>query len=527
MGKKDFFLLTIFTLMGTFLRFYNLSWGEPYFFHPDERNIASAITQLSFPSQMNPHFFAYGSIPIYVVSLFTHSFKQAIILGRFLSACCSLALIPLLYLIGKKIHNTTTGLLTAFFATTSVGFIQYAHFSTFEMWLTFFGTVLFYFCLCFFQKPTMQTLVFIGCTIGILCGIKVSSIVLLVPVMILLFFTSWYKNVSIFVKIKNFAFSNSIMLFFGLFIFLVTNPFVLLSENEFITSMYYESSVVLHTLPVFYTQGFNDTTPILYQFLHIFPFLLNPLLLIIFIPSFVYVLYKSITKRWFSFFLLILFFITLLCSQEFFYAKWTRYMIPTLPFIYIVCAIMLTDISTYFYTKNKIGKIFINILLSTLILTCSFYAICFVSTVYQKDSRIEAMEWAKSNIPSDTPILSEVYDLGIVPFNATHPNITLFNFYDLDSDNIVRENFQKEITHTSFVILPSQRIIKTRLQNPKQFPNGYSFYTSLLSEKNYQKIYETPCDIFCKIVYMGDPIFALEETTTVFDRPVIFIFKKI
>ena len=59
--------LILLTIIGAFLRFYNLNWGAPYYFHPDERNIASSVTQLHFPDQINPHFFAYGSLPIYAI----------------------------------------------------------------------------------------------------------------------------------------------------------------------------------------------------------------------------------------------------------------------------------------------------------------------------------------------------------------------------------------------------------------------------------------------------------------------------
>src|SRR5579862_195019 len=65
--SKPNFLLILLTLIGGLLHFYNVNWGAPYYFHPDERNIASAVSQLQFPQQMNPHFFAYGSLPIYAI----------------------------------------------------------------------------------------------------------------------------------------------------------------------------------------------------------------------------------------------------------------------------------------------------------------------------------------------------------------------------------------------------------------------------------------------------------------------------
>ncbi len=64
-------------VVGSILRFYNLTWGAPFYFHPDERNIASSVSQLLFPTNMHPHFFAYGSLPIYTI-YFTGVFVNAI-----------------------------------------------------------------------------------------------------------------------------------------------------------------------------------------------------------------------------------------------------------------------------------------------------------------------------------------------------------------------------------------------------------------------------------------------------------------
>ena len=131
MKFKPKYLLILLILIGAFLRFYNLNWGSPFYFHPDERNIASAVTQLVFPDQMNPHFFAYGSLPIYLIyfagvvfnlftsciwanclphealakggQLLTVGFEQAIIISRFYSALFSTLLIPLSFVIARSI----------------------------------------------------------------------------------------------------------------------------------------------------------------------------------------------------------------------------------------------------------------------------------------------------------------------------------------------------------------------------------------------------------------------------------------
>ena len=75
--NKEKIILLLIILLGGFLRFYNLNWDQGYHLHPDERAIVMFTTPLSFPSSikefltesspLNPHFFAYGSFPIYLL----------------------------------------------------------------------------------------------------------------------------------------------------------------------------------------------------------------------------------------------------------------------------------------------------------------------------------------------------------------------------------------------------------------------------------------------------------------------------
>jgi hypothetical protein len=163
-----------------------------------------------------------------------------------------------------------------------------------------------------------------------------------------------------------------------------------------------------------------------------------------------------------------------------------------------------------------------------LLIFCFLFSFSFVKTVrISADSRIEALDYSVDNIPKESTILSEVYDLGITPFNSHFSNITIFDFYDLEANTNKAMELESLINNSGYIILPSQRIMRSRIVNSEVFPQGSRFYTDLISGAlGYEKVYETPCDIFCKIVYMGDPIFNVEETVNVFDRPTLFIFKK-
>ena len=94
--------LAIVFVLAAAVRVVGLDFDQNHFFHPDERAIGEAILQLSFrPLQLNPHFFAYGSLPVLRdargVSRSSRpspgarwfaSYDGVIHVGRFLSALC-------------------------------------------------------------------------------------------------------------------------------------------------------------------------------------------------------------------------------------------------------------------------------------------------------------------------------------------------------------------------------------------------------------------------------------------------------
>ncbi len=101
-GKsRKIYLWLLFIFLFFITRLVGLTWGEGYFFHPDEGNMARAVSQMKW-GDFNPRFFAYGQFPLYLaffsaqlINFFKKSelgitFAQAAYLLRFYSALFSL-----------------------------------------------------------------------------------------------------------------------------------------------------------------------------------------------------------------------------------------------------------------------------------------------------------------------------------------------------------------------------------------------------------------------------------------------------
>ena len=527
-------LIVIFLLLiGAFLRFYNLNWGSPFYFHPDERNIAGLTlsTSLSNYTSLLKGTFAYGNFPVILTLLLkpislplfqllniTDPFAQSVIVLRFISAIFSVLMLYVIYLCGR-FWSQKVALIGLFMSSFSTGFIQQAHFGTYDGFVTFCGVTVFYFLLRFLKTRAVFNFYFAIILIALGAAAKINLLVLAIfPIAILL--AGFKKRKIDFLHVFNHSLSG-IMLLLSLTALLSPNYIT----RDFRNALLYERGLVAGTTPVFYTQSFQDTTPIIFQFLHILPFLINPLLTTIFIPTFFYVLFKGIKTKNKSYLILTTFYLILFLPQALLQAKWTRYMVPTLPFIYLLISIVISRLLTRIKKVSGIGYLVLGIFLTVNILFGISY---FVTAFVKPDSRVEASRFAQNNITQTAVVLTEPYDMGIIPFNPLFLKIDSFNFYDLDSENLaMEEELETKLTQSRYIILPSQRLLRSRVINKKNFPKGHAFYTKLINGELGKRIYETPCDIFCKIAYLGNPVFGFEETATVFDRPTVIIFMKI
>jgi len=532
--KIKFPTISIIIVLGAFLRFYNLNWGASFYFHPDERNIASLISSFDFYPSFDfftKGTFAYGTFLSYLVFFligalktllidfgFRDVFSQSIISLRIISSTSSVLTIVALTYIGSKFWNIRVGILTGILAAFSPGLIQASHFGTFESFITLMYVLIFWTTLSFAKNNKIIYFFLATAIIAIASAVKINSLIL--SVIPFLFLINSIRQKKIALCRAFFYVFIAVAILFSLTILL--SPYYIITD--FKNSFAYESSLLSGTLQVFYTGEFFNTIPIAFQLIRIYPFLINPVLTVLSIGSLFYVFHKALKIKSKLYLMPFVFFLILFLPGAFLFAKWTRYMVPTLPFMYLILAITFEG-----FLRKKASRIKYPILSVIIFINIVFGVSYFITAFVNQDARIEASLWAKKNIPANSNVLSEVYDLGIMPFNQYLRNISLFNFYDLDpapSNNLAQ--LQNLLYSNEYIILPSQRILKIRLTNQNKFPNGYKFYADLLSGKlGYQKIYETSCDIFCKIAYLNSPSFSFEETASVFDRPTVLIFKRI
>lgn len=539
-------------------RFVNLNWGLPYQMHPDERNMVDAIRQLNchfsstnwwmnFQNCFNPKFFAYGQFPLYLGYFITYflkffdgdlrfsiSMSEATISLRIISAVASminvfvlLKIIALISNIKDQISNPSSKFKTFNFTlsfalctlifTFSPYAIQFAHFGTTESLLILFYSLIIYLSLLLQESRTTASVVWLALVSGLAIATKASSILFtFVPLItILTCLRSWdrYKNL--------FKFGVLTIIFMVIF-----SPHNFINFNDFIGSMNYESEVALGKLLVFYTRQFFNTQPILFQFEKIFPYALG---LPVFVMGLIGLMSLDWTNRKIN--LLRFGFLVYFIPSAIIFAKWSRFMAPVFPIMLIFAMLIISNIKdqiSKLSSKFKVLRFTLGFALCALIFAMIIPGIAYLSVYQNHDVRFQASQWIYKNISNNSYILSETANVVDIPVESesykVHKvyKVISFNFYDLDENLQLQEELKEHLRLADYIFVPSRRIF-FNLNN--RYPLLDKYYSDLFSGKlGFKKVAEF--ESHPKIFQWKFPDEQAEETWTVFDHPVIRIYKK-
>ena len=568
--------LLIITALLIFSRFVGLDWGLPYPMHPDERNMAVAILQMSCrditsTSCFHPNFFAYGQFPLYISYVLASFFKliipNSLILTfehvtlalRTVSAVASVLMAFYILWIVEALNGTLSKLqrFSAMLLVTFVpAFIQFSHFGTTESLLMLFYTMMLYYSLQFLlDKYTLKQFVLkTGITLGIALGTKVSALIFVsIPALVLLIVLFQKREDLTFLRI---LFSGFQLAAIAFIFFVLTSPYNLIAWSDFLGSMDYESAVGLGTYRAFYTRQFEYTVPFVFQLSRILPYALGGPLMSLFFVSFLLLPYKK------EYNVMRILFIIFLIPAGAIYAKWTRFLSPIFPLMIVMSILFFVRLIPE-YTDNLMKYVSRSIGILVLLMTI-LPGIAYITIYTTPDVRFSASRWVYSYIEPQSEILSETANVIDVPIpnrllksedygNKSYRYIS-FNSYDVDIDNNLKSELARYSEQTPYIFVPSRRVFynhtcyrpegDTMQKVPsvigydsdycqkleKNYPVLNSYYDELFSgQSGFKKVAEFTS--YPRIELFGQTLIefpdeASEETWTVFDHPVIRIYAR-
>ncbi|MBP6913157.1 MAG: glycosyltransferase family 39 protein [Candidatus Levybacteria bacterium] len=527
--KKHYqlFFVVFIILLGGYLRFYNANWDNYQVFHPDERNIDNAVTKINFVSQLDPDFFAYGGLPIYLykvsgemmntvyqTSVWTSDWGHINQIGRTFSAFFSTLTILVIFLLGKKVFNKITGIIASFIFTFTVSSIQIAHFATTESFIILIVTLLTYLSLCYYEKPRSFLLAALAVTSGLGIAAKTTALsFLMIPFLSLLLidFKTKGKNIISFIFKPVFFFALTITIFF------LFSPYTFLSYHKFLQSMNYETGVATGRVIVPYTHQFDKTISYLYELYNLF-WQMGPVFALSLL-GLGFVLYFTFKKRKASYLFILIFPIIYFLYAASWHAKFIRYMTPLLPFFSLYAAFALS----IFIKRYKIlGRIILFIFLTT----SAIWALSYMSVYSKPQTRYTASLWMLENIKSGELVLTEHWDDGLpiyIPGKNMFFKTEQLTIYDNEFNNKA-EYLANMLASADYISLTTRRLHGSLIYLTENYPVTSRYYRYLFAEKlGYTKVAEfSSYPSFLGIEINDD---ASEESFQVYDHPKIIIFK--
>ncbi|RLC34187.1 hypothetical protein DRH14_03510, partial [Candidatus Shapirobacteria bacterium] len=189
------------------------------------------------------------------------------------------------------------------------------------------------------------------------------------------------------------------------------------------------------------------------------------------------------------------------------YTKWFRFMSPLFPLFLFLASLFIYSLSKFKF-------------LTSLVFTLSILpAILFFSIYFKTDIRLQASQYLSQNLSADSHLLSEAGNILNIPLTPHTFVVENFDFYNLDTNPRLPGELIEQIFESDYILIPSRRIFAN--QKGLAFPVSNAYYQALFSgQLGFQPVKKF--SIFPE--FMSDEL--AEETFSVFDHPVIRIYKK-
>lgn len=555
-------------LLGLVLRLYGLNWDQGNSFHPDERQIMFHVTALSWPhslaqffdpvnSPLNPHFFAYGSFPLYLLALLGHilthyfptvgTFANLTLVGRVLSALFDTGTILLTGWLGLLLaddftpgrrHAWHVALLVAALVAFTPFQLQLSHFYAVDTMLLFFVTLTILGCVALVNTdaPLRWSLV-TGLGYGLALATKFSAAPLLVPLIVALLLR-WHKR-NLFSALASFFLSLTTT---GL-TFLIANPYALLDLANFKLQVMEQGDLARGLLDYPYVRQFAGTTPYVYEAQNILLWGVGVMLGLAACAGFIWLLWRM-WKRNADLWLVVLAWVipySLITGS--FYVKFMRYMLPIYPFLALMAAAVLLAFARGRKTKDAGYKriiLFTVLPYAAIVLVLGgtmFQGLALLNIYSQPNTRILASRWMYAHVNPGSILTYEQWDDPLpIAVDGHDPSIYQQAVYpagngqmqsglDLYGDDTMQK--AQQLAHLlptlNVITMATDRLDKSIPRLPLRYPLSIHYYQLLFSGQlgfHLAAQFENHPNLFG--ITLDDS--NADESYSVFDHPTVKIF---
>ncbi|HPQ38202.1 MAG TPA: glycosyltransferase family 39 protein [Synergistaceae bacterium] len=511
------------------MRCAHLDWDGLRSYHPDEMNLSLAAKRIDFPQDLDPRFYSYNGLPIYLSRLtgeilrsftgdsrWTESTGFLSYLARWTGALLSSFSLLLFYRLGKWGGGDFGGLGALVLSAFSPGFIQTAHYGVTENLLLFeiLLITLVTGILIRSEKPApLKGWALLGFLGGLALGTKTTAAVMVLFPWVLLLLRYIRGD-----SPKHLLRGLLLCAFLGGVTFLAVSPYSLLRFQEFLRIMRYEGGIVKGTVEVPYTLQFTGTSSLLW--IKNLLWHQGPAITLLGIPGAALLTVSMLRRRSSPEILPLLLFSALYALLIWnWHAKFIRYTLPLAPGLILGASWLLAVLRRSF---PKTGKVLAVLALGSTL----FWGSAVGALYWYPSTRTEASEWIHANLPSGSLLLVESWDYHL-PASVPGKNRS-FQFRIIPAPD--RDTRQKAeqlaafLEEGDYLILASRRNWGNLSKLPEKYPLMHRYYRALFDGSlGYEETISFAS-------YPGFGKFRIrdekaEETFRVFDHPTVRIFR--
>jgi YYY domain-containing protein len=507
------------------VRLTNLAWDQTHFFHPDERAVASAILRLSFrPLQLNPQFFAYGSLPIYLAKItssvaatvdqWAAGYDGVILNGRRMSAVIGTLTVLVLIGVGRRLYGDAVGLLAGFLLAACALHIQNSRFLTVDVSLTFFVLL----ALAQFMRVSIdgrwRDFVLAGIAVGCAVATKFSAMPLLLPFGIAALHRAMVER-----RILPVAGRTMVGFLAAAAAFAVAQPYAWLDFKAFFHDVHEQSQMVRNAGLMPYTVQYMGTPKYWYEVTQML-WGMGPALGVT-------VVWATITRfgvawrtRRAEEWILLSWVVPFFLISGWFEVKFPRYLLPIYPVVILWAA-------EWLVRRYRAGGVFGRLAAPVVGVATLLTAAAFVSIYLRPHTVVTASEWAYRHIPAGSRILSQHWDEGF-PFGLPGHSQSTFKVVDIgyyEPDNPAKiRKLAQELAQGDYIVFQTKRLYGAVTRAPQRYPlTGNYFYQLFAGDLGYTLIHEVAARPSLFGIEIPDEL--ADESLTVYDHPKVLFFQ--
>jgi 4-amino-4-deoxy-L-arabinose transferase-like glycosyltransferase len=591
--------LGITAVLGLAVRLYGLDWDQMLSryawlahlygagaaqgtnFHPDERQIMYQVVKLSWPtswaqffdqahSPLNPHFFAYGSFPLYLLASLGNllsrlwpslaDFAHLTLTGRALNALCDTATVLLTAWLALLLTSTprdydgadgspgpvrlysARSWSIALLAAACVAFtpfeVQQAHFYTVDTILVFFVMLTLVACVQLIdtQRPVLWSLI-AGLSFGLGLATKTSAAPLLLPLLVALGLRLYRRR-----DVWEFAIPLVYGLCSTLLVFVAAMPYALLDFSEFSQQVAYQGDLARGLIDLPYVRQFAGTIPVVYQLQNLVVWGMGLWLGLAALAGLLWVcwrLWRREMAPWLVPLSWVLVYAGINCT---FFTKYMRYLLPVYPPLALMGACLLIWLASGNATgwpvlRARALKIasygLIGLVLAATLLQC----LALESVYGQPNTRIQASLWIYQHLKPGTLLTYEQWDDALpAPLAGYDPSLypqaaspgaqgqsmVGLNLYDPDTPEKAQQ-IASLLMQTGAITMPTDRLDASIPRLPARYPLTIHYYQLLFSG---QLGFHLAAQFEVRPGFLGIALddSGADESYTVFDHPHARIF---